>query len=243
MDEVFPHTVFTLFGVVPVRDSVLHTWILVAVISVLAILASYRLRLRPTTRWQGLLEVAIESVSGLISGAIGEGHNGLVPFLLSLMFFTATANLAGLIPGLSTPTSDLNTAAALAIVVFFAVHIYGMKTLGWRAYLSKEFLTALVPLNIVGQLSRTLSLTLRLFGNMVAGTVIVAVLQSLVPLLAPLVLQALGILTGLIQAYVFTMLTLIYLGSAVEMQSSSSSDTQARMKGRTAAQGRADLTQ
>ena len=172
--------------------------------------------------------MVIESVGNLISGAIGEGHKGLVPFLFSLLFFIAMTNLAGLIPGLSTPTSDINTAAALAITVLFVVHIYGIRTVGWRAYLSKEFLTALVPLNIVGQLSRTLSLTLRLFGNMIAGSVIVAVLQSLVPLLAPLVLQALGILTGLIQAYVFTMLTLIYLGSAVETQSASTSDAESQ---------------
>ena len=231
MEQVFPRTVFTLFGVVPVRNTVLHTSILVIIVSILVILASRRFRLRPTNRWQALLEMAIESIGNLISGAIGEGHKGLVPFLFTLLFFIAMTNLAGLIPGLSTPTSDINTAAALALIVLFVVHIYGIVTVGWRAYLSKEFLTAMVPLNIVGQLSRTLSLTLRLFGNMIAGSVIVAVLQSLVPLFAPLVLQALGILTGLIQAYVFTMLTLIYLGAAAETQSASSSDADSQPTG------------
>lgn len=222
MEGISPHTLFTIFGV-PIRDTIVHTWIFVAVSCLLAIWASSKLRVRPSTRWQGLLEAVLEMVSDLISNVIGEGHEDLVPFLSSLLFFTIVANLLGLIPGMKTPTSNINTAAGLAIMVFFAVHYYGIKSLGLGKYLAKELGGSnlfLLPLTIIGQLSRTLSLAVRLFGNMIAGQVIVAVLTLLVPVLVPLVLQAFGILTGLIQAYVFTMLTLVYLGSAVQSSQS-----------------------
>jgi F-type H+-transporting ATPase subunit a len=126
------------------------------------------------------------------------------------------ANVLGVIPGLNAPTRDVNTPLALALVVFFSVHYFGIREKGLVDYLqdlaSPIFL---LPLEIIGQISRTLSLSLRLFGNMISAELIVAIIFALVPLFVPLPLVGLGIFTGLLQAYIFTALAAVYIASAI----------------------------
>jgi F-type H+-transporting ATPase subunit a len=129
------------------------------------------------------------------------------------------------VPGIISPTRDISTPLALAITVFFAVHYFGIKAKGLLQYLKDlasplYLLPLMLPLELIGQFSRTLSLTLRLFGNIISGELVVAVIFSLVPLFVQLPLVGLSLFTGLLQAYIFTVLATVYIGAGVEASES-----------------------
>ncbi len=204
-DVVFPQTL-NILGL-PIRDTVLSTMIMIVVILVgIAIIKKYL---------PELLEQLILFVSELISENIGDANKErYVPFLGALIVFLAVANIFGVVPRMQTPTKDINTTLACALIVFFAVHIYGVRERGLLRYL-KTYATPMAILDIISQLSRTMSLTLRLFANVISGEFIVAVIFFLVPPVAPLVLMILSMITGLLQAYVFTVLASSYISSVV----------------------------
>jgi F-type H+-transporting ATPase subunit a len=208
MDEVFPKVVFTLFGVIPVRDTVISTWIMMAIVMG----AVYLLR----RSMPAALEMFIDFVSDTVSDVLDRPAEPFLPFLGALILFLLVANNLGLLPFLSTPTKDINTPLAMALIVFFAVHYYGIRDKGLWGYL-KGLATPIfmLPLELIGQLSRTMSLTLRLFGNVLSGEFIVAVIFSLVPPVVPLVMMGLGTVTGILQAYIFTVLASSYISSAL----------------------------
>ena len=133
MEQMFPYTVFTIFGI-PVRDTVVATWMMMAVLVILAYLISRRVSLKPKG-WQHLVELGIETLEGLISRTIGRPGEEFLPMIGTLILFIATANLWGLLPGLPSPTSDINTPLALAVVIFFAVHYYGIRQRGLMGYI------------------------------------------------------------------------------------------------------------
>ncbi|MBM4464362.1 MAG: F0F1 ATP synthase subunit A [Chloroflexi bacterium] len=216
MKQTFPYVVFTIFGI-PVRRTVIVTWMMMAVLTILAYLTSRRMSLKPKG-WQRLVELGIEALEGLISRTIGRPGEEFLPLVGTLILFIATANLSGLVPGLSSPTSDINTPFALALVVFFAVHYYGIRQQGLAGYIKLLAGPVFVslPLELMGHVSRVISLSLRLFGNMVAGTVIVAVLYGLIPLIIPIPLLLFNLLIGVLQAFVFTLLSIVYIGQAVK---------------------------
>jgi len=157
----------------------------------------------------------------MISDAMGRPAAPYLPFLGALAIFIAISNIIGVVPIVTTPTRDINTPAAMAILVFFAVHVFGVREKGLFRYLkdmaSPIYLAPLTfPLELFGQVSRTLSLTLRLFGNVISTEMIVAVIFSLVPLIAPLPLIGLSMFTGLLQAYIFTTLATVFIGAGLE---------------------------
>jgi F-type H+-transporting ATPase subunit a len=208
MEDIFPKVVFTVFGV-PIRDTVVGTWAMMALLMVLAVVINRR---KPTA-----LEMLVDFLNDLISGIIGRPAVPYLALLGSLAIFIATANVIGLVPFLISPTRDLNTPLALALVVFFSVHYFGIRSKGLFGYLkglaSPVFL---LPLEIISQLTRTLSLTLRLFGNIFSAELILAIIIALAPLFLPLPLAGLGIFTGLLQAYIFTALAAVYIGAGIE---------------------------
>ena len=206
MQDVFPKVVFTVFGV-PVRNTVITTWVVMAML-VVAVL--YLRKKAPV-----VLEMLIDFTADLASGFIKAPPETFVPFLGTLLVFIATANLAGIIPLMITPTRDINTPLAMALVVFVVVFIFGIKVKGIVGFV-KGFLSVTLPLDLIGYISRTVSLTLRLFGNIIGGEIIVAVLFSLVPVGAPLIMVVLGMITGILQAYVFTVLAASYIGMIVD---------------------------
>ena len=220
MKEVFPHEVFQIFGI-PIRDTVLHTWILMGAFILLAYLFNRYSRFRPRA-WQMLIEAVVEFALNLIEDMIGAHAERYLPIIGTLIIFIATASMLGIFPTLGSPTRDINTTFALAVVVFFSVHYYGIRELGLKGYLKHliEPNVMVFVLNILGQFSRTLSLTVRLFGNIIASEMIVAVIFVLVPAGAAIPLQLLGMFTGLLQAYVFATLACTYIMSAVEKPSS-----------------------
>lgn len=208
MDEVFPKVVFRLFNVIPVRDTVISTWAMMALI--LGVVYILR-RSIPDA-----LEMFIDFVSDTISDLLGRPAEPFLPFLGAIMLFLLVANNLDLLPFLATPTKDINTPLALALLVFFAVHYYGIRDKGLWAYL-KSLATPffMLPLEVIGQLSRTMSLTLRLFGNVLSSEFIVAVIFTLVQPVAPLPMMVLGTVSGVLQAYIFTVLASSYIVSAL----------------------------
>lgn len=212
MKDITPQVIFYLFGL-PIKSTVVTTWIAMGIILVAVILMN---KFKPS-----LAEMLVDFLSNLISDIMNlESVTPYLPILGTIAIFLAIANSIGIFPVLSSPTSDINTPLALAIVVFFAIYYFGIRAKGLVAYFkglaSPIFL---LPLEIIGQISRTLSLTLRLFGNVLSGDLIVSILLSLIPLFVPLPLMGLSLLIGLLQAYVFTALSCVYVASAIEIVS------------------------
>lgn len=205
MEEVIPQVV-TILGI-PVRDTVIATWITMVIIVALV----WALRRTLPTALEMFVEFLRDLISSVMDGAPADPY---LPFVGTLAVFLVVANNISVVPVLVSPTRDINTPLALAIVVFFAVHYFGIRRKGLWGYL-REQLSPLIFLDIIGQLSRTMSLSLRLFGNMIAGEIIVAVIYRLVKPIAPLPLIALGLITGILQAYVFVMLAISAIAAAV----------------------------
>jgi F-type H+-transporting ATPase subunit a len=208
MDNILPRVLFTVFGL-PIRDTVVGTWAMM----ILLLLAAWAVNRRKPAA----LEMLVDFLNDLISGIIGRPAAPFLPLLGSLAIFIAAANLVGFMPFLISPTRDINTPLALALVVFFSVHYFGIRSKGAAGYV-KDLASPiyLLPLEIIGQLSRTLSLTLRLFGNIFSAELILVIVFALAPLFLPLPLVGLGIFTGLLQAYIFTALAAVYIGAGIE---------------------------
>ena len=207
MEGVNPQDV-TLFGFLTVRDTVASTWVMMVIVLV----GVYLLR----KYLPEALEMVIEFVSDATSDILGRPVGPFLPFLGAMVIFLAVANNLALFPVLVTPTKDINTTLAMALVVVIAVHIFGIREKGVLGYIkSLSSPIFMLPLEAIGQLSRTMSLTLRLFGNVISSECVVAVIFSLIPPVAPLIMMAFGALTGVLQAYIFIILASSYIGSAV----------------------------
>ena len=215
-EELIPHEVFPL-GPLVVTSTVVNTWIIMAIVSVVCIVLGRRLRVRPT-RWQNALEWVVEAVDGLIRDMIPHNSRLFLPIVGTLAVFIAAANLGGLIPGIRSPTTDINAPLALAIVVFFSVHYYGIRQKGLIGHLRHyvEPIFILLPIELASELARTMSLTFRLFGNILGEEIVIAVLFLILPVLIPVPMMLFSIFTSVIQAYVFTLLTVVYLSGAVQ---------------------------
>ena len=216
IESFFPHTVFSVAGV-PIRDSVLDTWIVMVVLLGVSIWAHGRLRVWEPKTWQLAIEYIVDYVEGLTVSISGRALPDLVPYLTALITFVVVANVLGLFPLLEAPTRDLNTTLALALVSLGSWQVYGIRRRGLRAYLHSfvEPMAFMLPLHLLSQVSRTLSMALRLFGNVIAGEMISLVVFLLVPVIAPLLLELLGMIIGVLQALVFTILTLVFIVEAI----------------------------
>jgi F-type H+-transporting ATPase subunit a len=200
-----------------INATIAFTWLLIIIMSLGSWLITRRLSSEGTlTRWQNLLEVLVSGINGQIREVSRQEPGPYLPFVGTLFVFIAISNLLAIVPGYIPPTSSLSTTAALAICVFVAVPIFGIAQRGVLSYL-KQYIQPtffMLPFNIIGEISRTLALAVRLYGNMMSGTIIVAILLTITPLVFPVVMQALGLLTGLIQAYIFAILAMVYIASA-----------------------------
>lgn len=213
MIELTPQYAFSLFGI-PINDTIVSTWVMMVLILVLVVIIRKRL--------PEAAEMIIEMISGIIHSVMPENINlgPYLPILGTMAIFLVLGNIFSIFPLMVSPTANVNTTLALAIVVFFAVHVYGIRKKGLWGYL-KDFASPIFifPLEIVGQFSRTLSLTLRLFGNILSTDLVVAIIFSLIPYIVPIPLAMLGMLTGILQAYIFTVLASLYIASAIEVES------------------------
>jgi F-type H+-transporting ATPase subunit a len=204
-------------GPVPFTEEVVTTWGIIAALGIAAYLSTRRLSVRP-----GRVQAAVEAVFVLledqIRGVVQSDPAPLLPFVGTLFLFLAVANLSSLVPGVKAPTASIETPAALALIVFFAVHAYGIREKGvWRyvkAFAQPSLL--MLPLNVLSEITRTFSMMIRLFGNMMSHEFIIGIVVTLVGLLVPIPFMALGILVGLIQAYIFAILATVFIGAAME---------------------------
>jgi F-type H+-transporting ATPase subunit a len=212
MSGLSPQVIFTLFNF-EITDTVVSTWVMMAMIIIIAILIT---RFKPA-----LGELIVEFLTSIIRSVMAEETDITIflPVLGTLGIFLLFANIFGIFPRMVSPTANINTTIALSIIVFFSVHLYGIIEKGLWGYL-KDFANPIfiLPLEIVSQFSRTLSLAVRLFGNILSTDLIVAIVFTLIPFIAPLPLAALGMLTGVLQAYIFLVLASLYIASAVEVQ-------------------------
>lgn len=203
-------------GPVPVTRPVVITWGIVAVLIVGSRLLTRRLRLRPG-RVQTAVELLVTTIESQIGEVIPDVGGGYVWLLGTMFLFLVFANVSGLVPGIQAPTAHIETPAALAAVVFLSVHVAGVSRHGLLGYL-REFARPsifLLPLNILSEVTRTFSLMIRLFGNVMSGEFIIAIVLGLAGLLVPLPLMGLELLTGLIQAYIFTTLAAVFIAAAL----------------------------
>ncbi|MCG6939301.1 MAG: F0F1 ATP synthase subunit A [Gammaproteobacteria bacterium] len=214
-----------------INATLVFTWLVMALILCLTWLATRRLSddVHPS-RWQTFMEMLVSLIRDQIRDVGREDPDPYLSFVGTIFLFIAFANLLTIIPGYRPPTGSLSTTAALAICVFLAVPLYGIQRQGLLNYLRQYTRPSLfmLPFNIIGEVSRTIALAVRLFGNMMSGTVVVAVLISITPFLFPIVLQLLGLLTGMIQAYIFAILAMVYISSALVARKKNNTSTQNR---------------
>ena len=210
-------TIFWQYGLFKLNATILFTWALMIVLAVGSRLITRKLSTGlERSRWQNLLEILVTGIEKQIEEVGLSEPRKYIGFLGTLFVFVAAASICTVIPGYDPPTASLSTTAALALSVFVAVPFFGIAEQGVLNYL-KSYATPtpmMLPFNIISELSRTLALAIRLFGNMMSGAMIIAILLTIAPFLFPIVMTALGLLTGMVQAYIFSILAAVYIAAA-----------------------------
>jgi F-type H+-transporting ATPase subunit a len=209
--------IFWQRGVLKLNGTIVFTWGLMLLLAVGSKLITRKLSTdQSRSRWQNLLEIVVTGIEGQIE-EVGLPHpEKYLGFLGTLFLFLATASLCTILPGYDPPTGSLSTTVALALCVFVAVPLFGIADQGVRGYLKSyvEPTVIMLPFNIISEISRTLALAVRLFGNMMSGAMIIAILLTITPFVFPIVMTLLGLLTGMVQAYIFSILAAVYIAAA-----------------------------
>jgi F-type H+-transporting ATPase subunit a len=209
--------IYGQWGPVKLNATIVFTWAIMAVLVIGSRLITRKLRTDAgISRWQSALEMVVLTISSQI-GELGlREPRRYLGFLGTLFLLIAVSNLCTIIPYYEPPTGSISTTAALSLAVFGAVPVFGIRTAGWKAYLASYVKPSfiLLPFNIIGEFSRTLALAVRLFGNIMSGSMILAILLVIAPLLFPVLMNVLGLLTGMVQAYIFSILAAVYIAAA-----------------------------
>jgi len=227
-----PLTSVALFhlGPVPITAGVVATWAIMAVLVIGSMLISRRLSLVPS-KTQAFFELIVDTVDGQIRDTMRLEPTPYRAFVGTLFIFIFVANWSSLIPGVEPPTAHIETDAALALLVFIAVIWFGIRASGIRGYLS-TFASPnpiMIPLNFIESLTRTFSLLVRLFGNVMSGVFVIGIVLSLAGLLVPIPLMALDLLTGAVQAYIFAILAMVFIAGAVDETKPTANNPSQRM--------------
>ena len=208
---------FWQYGFLKLNATIVSTWGLMVVLAVGSHLVTRNLSTGlERSRWQNVLEIIVTTIEKQID-EVGLHHpEKYLGFLGTLFLFVAMASLFTIVPGYEPPTGSLSTTAALALCVFVAVPLFGIEESGLggylRAYLKPTWI--MLPFNIISEFTRTLALAARLFGNMMSGTMILAILLTITPFIFPIAMRALGLITGMVQAYIFSILATVYIAAA-----------------------------
>jgi F-type H+-transporting ATPase subunit a len=211
--------IFWQWHFVKLNATIAYTWLVMGILVIGSWLVTRGLKVDPPiSRLQNLLEAVVDMVRTEIAQLSGQQPDKYLTFIGTLFLFIAVCNILSVVPGFFAPTASLSTTAALAACVFVAVPLFGIAQQGLFSYLKQYAKPTLfmLPFNIIGELSRTLALAVRLFGNIMSGAKISAILLAVAPLFFPVVMHALGLLTGLIQAYIFAILAMVYIASATK---------------------------
>ncbi len=215
--RIFGDPVLFSLGPIPVTETMVTSAAVTVVVLFLAVILSRLVRSHPDHLLAVLAVMGVESLDRLIAEIIGRPHALVSTLAGSLFVFIACCNLAGQLPGVHPATASLATTSALAAIVLLSVPIAGIHANGWWGYLKHYFRPnpLLLPLHIISELSRTLALSVRLFGNIMSGHLVVALLVALAGFLVPTPIMALDLLIGLLQAYIFAILSTVYIGAAI----------------------------
>lgn len=207
---------FTLNG------TILYTWVVMSLLTLVSWLITRHLVYsdQPRSRWQNALEAIVELIRGQIREVCPVGGDTYLPFVGTLFLYIAVSNVLHVLPFWHSPTGSLSTTAALAICVGVAVPVFGIRSQGLAGYIRHYFRPAVImlPFHLLSETTRNVALAVRLFGNIMSEAMIVGVLLAIAPLFVPILLQVLGLLTGMIQAYIFSILAMVYIAAAVQSQ-------------------------
>ncbi len=212
--------IFWQYGFLKLNATIVFTWGLMLVLVVGSRLVTRKLSTGlKRSGWQNLLEIVVSGIEKQIEEVGLSQPQKYIGFLGTLFLFIAASSLCTIIPGYEPPTGSLSTTIALALCVFVAVPFFGIEEQGLGSYLKSymEPTPIMLPFNIISELSRTLALAVRLFGNMMSGAMIVAILLTITPLIFPIIMTALGLLTGMVQAYIFSILAAVYIAAATRV--------------------------
>jgi F-type H+-transporting ATPase subunit a len=212
--------IFWQHGFFKINGTIGFTWGLMLLLTLGSIFATRKLSTGPNrSRWQNLLEITVTGIEGQIEEVGLNPAGKYLAFLGTLFLFVGAASLCTVIPGYEPPTGSLSTTAALALCVFVAVPFFGIKKQGVGDYLKSYMKPTVImlPFNIISELSRTLALAVRLFGNMMSGAMIIGILLTITPFIFPIVMIVLGLLTGMVQAYIFSILAGVYIAAATRV--------------------------
>ena len=226
--------IFWQLGFFKLNATIVFTWGLMLILALGSRLVTRKLSMDlQRSRWQNMLEIVVIAINKQIE-EVGLPHpEKYIGFIGTLFLFVATAALFTIVPGYEPPTGSLSTTTALALCVLVAVPMFGIAGQGWRGYLKSyiEPTVIMLPFNLISEVSRTLALAVRLFGNMMSGGMILAILLTITPFLFPIVMTLLGLLTGMVQAYIFSILAGVYIAAATRVskpRASQQSDEQAK---------------
>ncbi|TDB68039.1 F0F1 ATP synthase subunit A [Arundinibacter roseus] len=215
-------TILWELGFVHLNLTIVTTWALMFVMVAGAALITRNLKsdIR-ISRWQCVLEIIVTGINSQIKEVGLDRPEKYISFIGTLFLFIAVANVSIILPWYHPPTGSLSTTTALAICVFMAVPFYGIGSEGFINYLKSYYQPTFImlPFNLISEVSRTLALAIRLFGNMMSGGMVVAILITITPLIFPVIMNALGLLTGIVQAYIFSILATVYIAAAVKKPS------------------------
>ena len=215
--------IYWQMGFLKLNATIVFTWLVMSVLVLGSILITRKLSINlKRSRWQNLLEVVVITINKQIEEVGLSQPQRYLGFLGSLFLFIVLSALGTTIPGFEPPTGSLSTTAALALCVLVAVPLFGIQEKGIGGYLSSYTKPTIImlPFNIISEVSRTLALAVRLFGNMMSGAMIIAILLTIAPFLFPIVMTLLGLLTGIVQAYIFFVLATVYIAAATSTQKS-----------------------
>ncbi len=210
--------IFWQYGFITINLTLVTTWGLMVVMVIGSWVLTRKLKTGlHISRWQSTLEIIVTGINTQIEEVGLSQPQKYIGFIGTLFLFIAVSNVAIIFPGYEPPTGSLSTTTALALAVFLAVPFFGIERGGVLTYL-KSYLqptVIMLPFNILGEITRTLALAVRLFGNIMSGGLIVGILLSISPLFFPIVMKVLGLLTGLVQAYIFSILATVYIAAVV----------------------------
>jgi F-type H+-transporting ATPase subunit a len=220
--------IFWQYGFLKLNATIAFTWALMLLLAIGSLLITRNLSVDlERSRWQNLLEIIVTGIQGQIKEVGLAQPERYLSFLGTLFLFIAASSICTIIPGYQPPTGSLSTTAALALCVFVAVPMFGIQDQGLGGYLKSyaEPTLLMLPFNLISEFSRTLALAVRLFGNMMSGVMIIGILLSITPFIFPIIMTVLGLLTGMVQAYIFSILAAVYIAAATRAGQPQPKDT------------------
>ncbi|WP_269619435.1 F0F1 ATP synthase subunit A [Zhongshania sp. BJYM1] len=209
--------IYWQLGWIKLNATIVFTWLIMLGLGLGSLLITRHLSTtHERSRWQNLLEIIVTNIVSQIEEVGLPKPRYYLGFLGTLFLFVASSALCTILPGFEPPTGSLSTTTALALCVFVVVPFFGIREQGIKAYLSSYTKPTIImlPFNLISELSRTLALAVRLFGNMMSGAMILAILLTITPFIFPIVMTLLGLLTGMVQAYIFSILAAVYIAAA-----------------------------